>query len=415
MKVTLRKDFFYRLLFVMCVGVPYINNYELTFVVWSLVAMLTISNSYSLTILRHIFSFAAILAIGLLVTLFHEYQQYYIFRDIAYIVKPLVGFLIGYQLCKRTFSRALELVCDTALVIAIAHYVLLIIGVVVKRAHNLNDLRLYGGYFSDFEVYALVILLFHERFNIRFSKKKLFLYTILIGFSALAYFARTNFIQFILLVMAMKGFLQITRTSLTIVGTTVLFVAVAYSAILYVNPRRNGPGAEAFLYKIKVAPIEPFKTRVNRHDWREFNDNYRSYENIMTVREVSKEKSSLIFGLGIGSKIDLKQELMLGDMKLRYISILHNGFMTVYLKSGIIGVFILLYTIVLLFRNPRSDIPVVRNINLILVGSGVFMIISNWVFMGYYLIADTKAILFAFLICYREMAIKEHQRALRDD
>ena len=107
------------------------------------------------------------------------------------------------------------------------------------------------------------------------------------------------------------------------------------------------------MYKVKNAPIEAFSTKINRSDWKDFHDNYRSYENIRTTEQLSYNESFL-FGEGIGSQVDLKQKVRLGDTDLRQISILHNGYMTVLLKSGIIGLLFLLFSIFYFFKrfNP---------------------------------------------------------------
>jgi hypothetical protein len=230
------------------------------------------------------------------------------------------------------------------------------------------------------------------------------------------YLSRTNFIQFFILLFALKGYFEVNRRLIVVLVSLTLATVIGYSAILYINPRRNGPGMEAFLYKIKVAPIEPFKTKINRGDWKDFNDNYRSHENIITVRQVTHQGNySTIFGEGLGSKVDLKQKIWLGDMELRYISILHNGFMTVFLKSGLLGVFFLLVSIFLLFKKTRSDIPIVKQVDMIMIGSGLFMFVSCWVFMGYYFIADTKSIFIGFIICYREIIIKQERNSVQND
>ena len=154
--------------------------------------------------------------------------------------------------------------------------------------------------------------------------------------------------------------------------------------------------------------MEPFKTKINVYDWKDFNDNYRSYENILTVKQVTnKGATAIVFGEGIGSTIDLKREVYLGDMMLRYISILHNGFMTVFLKSGLLGLLVYLYFIYSLFRQNKSEIPIIQTINLLFVGTGVFLIISSWVFMGVYNLLDNKSILIGFIICYKEITIKK--------
>ena len=185
---------------------------------------------------------------------------------------------------------------------------------------------------------------------------------------------------------------------------------VFYSAVLYYNPKRNAKGIEAFLYKVKIAPTEPFKTRVNEDDYVDFNDNYRSVENIRTLRQMEISNiETILFGKGLGSTVDLNRKVWLGDTQLRHISVLHNGFMTVYLKSGVVGVFILTISIVLLFRFRKSNNPIGQRINYLLTGTAIFLFVSYWVFMGFYFKADTKAIFIGLLLAYSERLYKTHR------
>src|SRR5690606_29820990 len=91
---------------------------------------------------------------------------------------------------------------------------------------NINDLRLHAGYFSDFEVYAVIIVMFNKEFGLELSARKRKIALIVIGFSALMYLARTNMIQFVILWMAMKGYLAINKKSLTLIASLVIFSAV---------------------------------------------------------------------------------------------------------------------------------------------------------------------------------------------
>ena len=177
-------------------------------------------------------------------------------------------------------------------------------------------------------------------------------------------------------------------------------------AVYYSNPIRNGKGMDEFLYKIKMAPSEAFSTKINRNDWKQFNDNYRSYENIRTVQQLSYNES-LLFGEGIGSQVDLKQKVYLGDMELRYISILHNGYMTILLKTGLLGVGIYLFSIFFFFRTNNETNEALINVHYLFIGTGVFLIISNWVFMGFYNLIDTKTLLVGFLFAYKNDLIKQ--------
>ena len=205
--------------------------------------------------------------------------------------------------------------------------------------------------------------------------------------SSFLYLARTNFIQFFILYLGLKGYYQLNIRAIKVLLSTFLVLLIGYSIVLSLNPKRGGKGLEAFLYKVKIAPIEPFKTKINKSDWKDFNDNYRSYENIIAVKQVSNNGiSAIIFGEGLGATLDLGREVLSNDGEyVRYIPIVHNGYMTVFLKSGIVGVIILLYFLIILFKQKKSTIPLNKQINYLLIGTSIFLILSNWVFLGLYL------------------------------
>lgn len=365
--------------------------------------MLTIQRKYSISLFKLVIPYALILFIAIVVSFNYDYQKYLVIRDITYLCKPMIGLFLGYQLCQKNLQNAFRLIVKTGVFIAICHIITLFSAVFIFSASTVAEIRYHSGYFSDYEIYTFVILLFHKQFQLDYSKKTLRILTVIVGFSAFMYLARTNFIQFVILFVAVKGYLVINKKALMIIGSIVITSIVGYFIIVSTNPRRGAEGLEGFLYKIKVAPMEPFKSKINREDYRDFNDNYRSYENIMTIRQVTRDGvTPTIFGKGIGSQIDLKQKVWLGDMYLRFISILHNGFMIVFLKSGLLGIFIYLFTIIFFFRKVKTDKPIVSNINLLFIGTGVFLLVSNWVFLGFYNLTETKTILIGFLIAYRE-------------
>lgn len=414
LKVDLSKV--YEFILTLCVIVPYFDNFELTISIWSFAVLISINKRYSLGIIYQILCFSGILLIALVVSFYRDNQIYYCVRDITYLIKPILGLLIGYQLSKKTRRNIFELIIYIGLIFSLVHIFFLIKSVLMYKVLNINDLRLFGGYFSDFEVFSLIIAFFHKRFNICISKNRINLFILIISLSVFFYLARTNFIQLIILFLSLKGFFIVNKRNMMILGLFTAFIILTYSIILVLNPKRNGPGMEAFLYKIKIIPEEAFKTKVNRENWKQMNDNYRSYENVITIQKIKKnELNSLFFGFGLGSKVDLKQEMLLGDMKLRYISILHNGYMTVLLKSGIMGLVLLLVSFRVYFMKVDSDHTIVNNTNLLLLGMGIFMIMSYWVFMGFYFKADNKSILLGMLIYYREILISSKNKINNND
>lgn len=403
MKFSISKNILYQIIFALCIAVPYLNNYELTFLVWTATMILTLRKSYSKQLLIQVGLFTIILGLAFFSSFFHDFSNYDYIRDITYLAKPILGLLIGYQLCRNGLNNPIKTVIYTGVLLAIIHLTIVFYGIVFVGFRNIHQIRNYAGYFSDFEIYAIILILFCEKFGIQFSKKTKLIFISVLLISSVFYLSRTNFIQFGLLFLAMKGYFVPNKRNLSVLFTLLFAGLLCYSAIVFYNPKRNGKGIEAFLYKVKIAPTEPFKTKINTEDYKDFNDNYRSVENINTYKQMENDGTfTVLFGKGLGSKVDLKKDVWLDDTLLRHISILHNGFMTVYLKSGVIGVFLLFFTIFLLFRKQATRVPELTNLNYLITGTALFLFISYWVFMGFYFKADTKAILLGLIFAFSE-------------
>lgn len=419
MNIKIYKSFPYQVLFLLCIVVSLFANYELTFAVWSLTLLVTVKRKYSFTIIQYNAIFLLILLIAIISTFFNNTTPFLFIRDFTYLVKPILGLFVGYQLCRFSSKLGLKVMVYTGLAIAIMHLLMILFAVIEFRTLSVNLLREHGGYFSDYEIYILIILIFYKNLKLEISKNQRLLLIVIIGLSSFLYLARTNLIQFIILYVGLKGYLTFNKRSLKVILLVLVAVIVGYTAIVYINPKREGKGIQAFLYKIKIAPQEAFKTKIDKDDWKDFNDNYRSFENIITVKQVSANGNrSIIFGEGLGSTLNLGRKIWTNDHEyVQYIPIVHNGYMTVFLKSGLLGVSLLLIFLIVLFRQKKSDVENVQTINYLLIGSSVFLIVSNWVFLGLYLKLDNKSIIIGFLIALREVMIREHnsQKRIKDE
>lgn len=408
MPFHINKSFLYQFLFVFCVAVPYLNNYEFTFVVWGFTVFISISRKYSLGVLKQLFLFTIITVIAFFSSFYNDFLAYNFIRDITYMIKPVLGILIGYQLCKNHLKHPIKLAVNTGVFLAVLHLLIVAYGILFVGFRNIHQIRGYAGFFSDYEVYIIIIILFSKEFQLGINTNRRNLYLLILIFSAAFYLSRTNFIQFGILFLAMKGYFVANRKNFSILLSIIAVGLLAYSAVLYYNPKRNGEGLEAFLYKVKIAPTEPFKTKINREDYKDFNDNYRSVENIITVKQMKNDGIfTILLGKGMGSTVDLKEEVWLDSTLLRYISVLHNGFMTIYLKSGLVGVLCLTLSIVVLFRKQKTNIPLQTNINYLITGTAIFLFVSYWVFMGFYFKADTKVIILGLLFALSEKNINK--------
>lgn len=404
MKIT--KSLLYQSFFSICVILPFFNNYELSFLFWVFALIFTIKKRYSKTFLYYISHFILIFLIAFLIGFLFNYNKYFIIRDITYMLKPIFGLLIGYQFFNKDVKNPFNFLLNAGLLMAIIHLSMVFYGIFFNAARSVREIREYGGYFNDYEVYTLIILIFYKKFNIEITKRQFKIYLTILGLSSFFYLARTNFIQFFILFFALKGWFKLNSKSVNLIASLAILTSLLSVFIYFYNPRRGQDGFEEFMYKIKMIPGEAFSTKINRSDWRDFHDHYRSYENVRTIEQMT-HNNTLLIGEGIGSQVDLKQKVYLGDMFLRHISILHNGYLTVLLKSGLIGILLLISSILFLFKKFPSKNELDRNINLLILGTGIFLIFSFWVFMGIYNLLDSKSIFIGFLFAIKNnLAIK---------
>lgn len=412
--MTVQKNLPFQILLGLCCAVPYLSNYELTFALWSFTILITLKKSYSSHFITYALCFVILIFLALLNTDMGKSKTYFIIRDFTYVLKPLLGILLGYQICRYIYKSAFQTLIYVGLGISIIHILIILQTFAIYHHISVALLREHCGYFSDYEVYVLILVIFHKEFNVAMTRERFRMLIVIIGFSAFMYLSRTNFIQFVILFLALKGYFVFNRRAMIAILSVVITTVVLYMAIVFVNPRRAGSSFEEFLYKIKVAPTEPFKTKVDVSDYKQFNINYRSVENIYTLEQVRKRGTkAMIWGSGLGSQIDLKREVFLGDQKLRYISVLHNGFMTTYLKSGIAGVLVLLFSIFMVYKQKKSKIPIVHQLNYMMAGTAIFLLVSNWVLMGFYFTMDSKSILVGLFFAYKEITVKRQSENSR--
>ncbi|WP_068596687.1 O-antigen ligase family protein [Vaginella massiliensis] len=409
MKFVLNRDWAYQLLFFVAIAFSYINIYELSFFVWIVVFALTVKRYYSKSFLIYVSFFAILCLIGILRSLFYDYDAYVIFRDLSYFLKPIVGLMIGYQCFRTKDNNFFKTVIYCALIIAIVHLVILANAFVVHHIRYVSQVRHYGGYFSDLETFALIILLFHKKFTLDFSQRKRWIFIGIITTSLCLYFARTNIIQFALVTFGLLGLYRLTRKRIIILSVLILIIGIGYKIIYDMNPARNATGIENFFYKIKNSPREIYDPYVKNDNSSRFHDNFRSYETKVTIKQMlNREDAGIWFGNGFGATVNYGSLMYTNDgTKVRHAPILHNGYTTILLKTGIIGLLVYFSSMFyLIWYGSISRDPLQNNIKLLLNSTGIFLIISTLVFLGYYLKLDNKSLFVGGLIAYYEILKK---------
>lgn len=293
-----------------------------------------------------------IILIGFVGMIFNKYKIYNIIKDIFHFTRPLIAIILGYLFYKRinNFKLFIKTIVIIGFISSIAHYY--IIFFVNSNFNSINTLR-ENAKDNVLELFALFFFSFYKKFQKEdlFNNKlyKQIIYGSLL-LSCILYFSRTMILMSVIILLTVYGYTIITKKALKIIGVLTILLIVFYVFLFSINIQRNKKGLESFLYKIKNAPAEVFKTKIDRENHADLWDHWRGYEAKRAFALLNDNPEGYIIGLGYGSLVNLKFFAPLStDVKgMKYISELHNGYIFMLYKTGIFGIilyFMLLYNL----------------------------------------------------------------------
>lgn len=317
-------------------------------------------------------------------------------KDFSHFIKPLIAITVGYLTFKsiNDASSFLKTIIVVAVITAIIHLIG-VFGFSNLMKGSIHEAREFG--LDNFiEIYALYLLILSPKYDIQtFDKpfhKKIII--IILVVSIIFYFSRTMLGMIIILGFSFYGFAKLTSKSIKVIGVLLLMLFLFYGYLGTIKLERNSKGIEALMYKIKIAPSEVFNAKVNKDDHKKLWDHWRAYEAKRAISLMQDNPSSFIIGTGYGSLVNLKFKAPLGENGMRYISVLHNGYIFILYKTGILGMFFyLLFLINLYLRIYHNYTHTQINFFKILISTiGIYFLFTSIIITGIYIPKD--AILF---------------------
>lgn len=374
-----------------------LDNFRVTLFVWVIVFILSIKKKYNKQFLNFIFPLFFLFLIPFINFWNYKYSNHYFIKDIIYFFKPILGLFIGYQLSWNNSKKILQWIVYIGVVIALIHLIKILL-TSFSHEFEIYKIRQQSGFFNDFELYSLLICMFYKQLELSFFWKESRYYIIILIISILMYFSRTNFIQFILLYAGVLGFTKLNFRNISYFILISCLVIGTYFIIWSFPVKRHTLGIEGIIYKIKIIPHEIYKSKIDENNILDIYDHWRAYELNCILKQLKQEGIfTIFFGKGYGSVVDLKRKIYLGNQEFHYIPYIHNGYGTIYLKSGIVGLFMMLYFIITLIKFQSFSIKNNFNKKTILIrlisSTGIFLFFSTLVFLGLYNKADNKSIL----------------------
>lgn len=394
----------------------YLPSYKLNFAIQFLTlvgVVFSSKTSISLRFFKTILPLLLLFLIGFIGYLLDFYPLSATVKDITYFLKPIIALVLSYVLIKKQNDMFLFL--KTIVYVAVFTAFIHLFGIFVLgdfRDNSINELRGDFGLDNFIEIFAFYILLFSKQFlgkSIIEVKKWHYLVLVFFLLSIYLYFSRTMLVAFFLVGFSILGYTKITQSTVKFIGLGLLFIGLLYVYLFSIKIDRNAKGAEAFLYKIKIAPEEIFETKIDRENHKELWDHWRGYEAKRAFELMNENPMSYFFGTGHGSLVNLKFKAPIGDEDMKFISRLHNGYVFVFYKMGSIGLLMLLLFLFKLYlrvyQNNRKDGKLFFT-NRLIASVAVFYFFSSLIISGIYIPKDAIIFLLGGLLSTQDFLKK---------
>ena len=247
--------------------------------------------------------------LGFIGTVYHSYPYYAIIKDIFHFLKPVLGLLIGFLFFKKidNFNWFVKTIVYCGLASAIIHFLVLIfMGNIFSG--SVDTIREFGK--DNFlELFGLFFLLFYNYFQkapLIESRLQTRIISLILLLSNVFYFSRTMIAVSIILALSVYGYTVLTKKTIRFLGILMISIGLFYGYLFSIKIERNKPGIDSFLFKVKIAPAELFKTKIDRNNHKDLWDHWRGYEAKRAYALMQENPSSFVVGTGFGSLVNLK-------------------------------------------------------------------------------------------------------------
>lgn len=299
--------------------------------------------------------FSALLVVGSLGIL--DNPRYDVFKDVWYVAKPMLCMTVGFVLMwnLRDLRRLLRIFIVVGAVISVFHIVRFIQNPELLSL-SANDMRNAAGRGELIAIVAVGAWLVAWKLKFRLfpfgrvvDASLLTLCLASIGLSM----SRVIAISLVLLLGAIFGIVNFTNRKKLI--KIMLAVVVGFS-ILSVVPKPHYVGQNATFVDKVLFSLQEMEVR-DYSSITDINTRWRGYETARAFHTYSSgEYWQYLTGRGFGTSVDLGLYMPMGDEPVRFAPVLHNGYMYLLVKTGLLGVFIYLSFLVSIVRIGNSII-----------------------------------------------------------
>ncbi|TXT32059.1 MAG: O-Antigen ligase [Rhodocyclaceae bacterium] len=299
--------------------------------------------------------FSALLLVGSLGI--YENPKYDVFKDVWYVGKPMLCMTVGFVLMwnLRDLRRLLRIFVVVGAVVSVFHIIRFIQNPDLLSL-SANDMRNAAGRGYIIAVIGIGAWLAAWKLNFRLFPFGRLIDTILlllclasIGLSM----SRVMFLSFLLLVGAVLGIVNFTDRKKV---TKIVVAVVIGFIVLMLIPKPQYVGQNATFLEKMLFSLQEMEVR-DYNSIADINTRWRGYETARAYLTYSNGAYwQYLTGRGFGTSVDLGLFMPMGDEPIRFAPILHNGYMYLLVKTGLMGILIYLFFLASVIRTGNECI-----------------------------------------------------------
>lgn len=289
-----------------------------------------------------------VVLIGLLGSEGH--RGYDVAKDVWYVTNAALAIIVGYVLMKnmQDMGRFFRVFVIAGTIIAIFYLRPFVLYPVLFKL-DIDELRRLSGGGPMTPCISLGVLLVSSMSGIRLFKGNPWLFSICATFCSLAVllsFSRTMLAALLLIALAVFGWIQFTKFSRL---AFIVVMAVSILAVGLMMPVSD-IGMHSSLFDKILFSLQEIRV-TNYYSMASINEHWRGYEMLRALYTyLLGTPWQYLVGGGFGTNVDLGLFMDLGGERIRFVPILHNGYMYLLVKTGLVGFFLYL---LLLYRVTR--------------------------------------------------------------
>ncbi|WP_416441143.1 hypothetical protein ACH3O9_13085 [Leeuwenhoekiella sp. A16] len=310
----------------------------------------------------------------------YENEPVYIFKDFYYFFNPIIIFSFGYV---SAYYISIDKLLKTFVVLGVFLGIAYLLNHNWSAAKSVNALHEEEGVASYLVIIALVILLLKIiRKEQIFSKFLTGFFISILTLTCIIAVSRTFLLIFFILMITGSGQLKFEKFFVLKFLMLVLIFSVFTFFLVNIEVADHSSFIGKLLYSLDEVTIS------NYDDLGEINNNWRGFEAFMGWQQISKGSFLEWFvGQGFGRTTPIGIEIKLGDEYFTEIPFFHNGFITLILKTGLIGLIAyLIFFIKMGITNFRDKFDYDENYILcknIIPGLALTLILTTFIISGW--------------------------------